>query len=995
MTSNPLIEHLENEAEALDVGGHQPFSLMAGQGVWWVAEGAVEVFAVRDDPDVERGPRRLHIRTVPAGSMLFSLERRRRRLPFGPRQGGDGLRSQLMAVGTRETRLLRLDLPKLKELARRESLVPHLARQLEDWVVGLYHQLPRAQAPRDFVLLEGGQENELESGHAARTRSGVLWVRHVEGDSRFLGRDELGLEAASPPIPLSDETWLVSGGDTRLSSVETPLLIRSGGVWEALAAFHRLFLDDVEHRIERTEAEERRQLDRRHRIDHRTLEHAFRDLASVLGDGDSSVAVGEGATDPLLTACRWVGEAQGITLRSPPSATAGATPERARASGPAQQLARICAASRVRTREVLLRGTWWRRDNGPLLAFLAEGEAEAPTHHPVALLPTVARRYVMVDPRDGSRREIDDDLAGRFHGMAVMLYPPLPERPLKARDLVSLAIRGQGRDATMMLLMGLGGGLLATLAPIVTGYLFGHAIPNADRPQVFQMTLALVVAALAGGIFQLVRGIAVLRIGGRMDGIVQAAVWDRLMALPVDFFRRYRVGDLASRSLGVDAIRALVTGSFATSLLSAVFSIFSFALLFLYSPPLALLATAFVLVLMAVTLGLSMLQVRYQRRQLEIEGQVSSLLFGLISGIAKLRIVGAERRAFARWAQRFAEQRRQALRARTAANVQMTFSAVYHLLSLLGLFAMMGSSAELGLSVSDFLAFNAAYGQFQAASLTILGLLPSVLTIVPLYERLKPILETAPEVDPTKAEVPELSGDVELAHLTFRYQSDGPLILDDVSFRARPGEFVALVGPSGSGKSTCLRLILGFERPAAGSIYFDGQDLQSLDIQGVRRQIGVVLQNSRPSSGTLFSNIVGSTNLGLEAAWEAARMAGLADDIEAMPMGMHTVISEGASTFSGGQIQRLMIARAIVHKPRIVLFDEATSALDNRAQEIVSRSLEGLKATRIAVAHRLSTVRRADRIIVIDEGRVVESGTFEELMAASGTFARLARRQMA
>jgi len=271
----------------------------------------------------------------------------------------------------------------------------------------------------------------------------------------------------------------------------------------------------------------------------------------------------------------------------------------------------------------------------------------------------------------------------------------------------------------------------------------------------------------------------------------------------------------------------------------------------------------------------------------------------------------------------------------------------------------------------------------------------SVLTLVPIYERLTPILEESPEVDESKAEPGDLAGEIEFSHVSFRYQADGPLILDGLSFRAAPGEFIALVGPSGSGKSTCLRLILGFEKPSSGSIYFDGQDLASIAVQSVRRQIGVVLQTGRPMVGSLFSNIVGSSNLGIDAAWDAARMAGLEEDIRAMPMGMHTVVSEGAETFSGGQKQRILIARAIVQRPRIILFDEATSALDNRTQEIVSRSLERLQATRIVIAHRLSTIQNADRIYVVDGGRVIEEGTYEELIRRDGAFARLAERQIA
>ena len=983
-----LLEQLRAQGEPVEAGGNRPFSLEAAQAVWLVDAGKVEIFAVRRGGENDRGALRTHIRTVPAGQMIFGLERKSRRLPFGVAAGIDDETTDLQAVGSSGTRLFRIELARLRELARHEELVPALVSLLEEWVVGLYRQISRAEAPRDFSPLDAGVECHLEAaGQVARTRSGVLWVRHVEGRSEFLGRPELAMENSGPPLPLSDETWLVSAGEVRLSPVETSLLLRSGGVWEGLATFHRLFLDYVDLLVRKAAAEDRRQLERRIAIDEQVLQGAYRDLASVLGD-EKPIRTGVGEiSDRLLLVCRLVGEAQGITIRAPGESADGASGD---------PLQRICAASRVRYRPVLLRDDWWRRDSGPLVAHRqVETPGGTSERLPVALLPLSPSRYEMVEPVEGTRTPVDQAVAESLEGMATMFYTPLPERPLTAGDLARSALRGQGRDLALVALMGLGGGLLATLTPVLTGFLFGRAIPNSDQQQVFQMTAALVVSALATGIFQIVRGIAVLRIGGKMDGSLQAAVWDRLMSLPVAFFRRYRVGDLANRSLAIDTIRGLVTGNFTASLLSGVFSFFSFCLLFYYSLHLALLASVLVVSMFAVTLVLSYLQVKYQRRQLEVEGTISSLLFGLMSGISKLRIGGAERRAFARWAEQFSEQRRHAIRVRKLAIVQSTFVSAYRLLGLLALFAMMGYSATIELSVSDFLAFNAAFGQFQAASLSIVGLLPSVLMVVPLYERLRPILEATPEVDEGKAEVHELSGDIELSHVSFRYQADGPLILDDISFHVRPGEYVALVGPSGSGKSTCLRLILGFDKPEAGSIYFDGQDIQSLDIQSLRRQIGVVLQNGRPSSGTLFSNIVGSSNLGHDAAWEAARMAGLAQDIDAMPMKMHTVVSEGAGTFSGGQIQRLMIARAVVHKPRILLFDEATSALDNKTQEVVSQSLANLKATRIAVAHRLSTIENADRIIVIEAGRVVESGNYEELLARGGVFARLAERQMA
>jgi ATP-binding cassette subfamily C protein len=594
-----------------------------------------------------------------------------------------------------------------------------------------------------------------------------------------------------------------------------------------------------------------------------------------------------------------------------------------------------------------------------------------------------------------TRTPVDAAVAETLSGDGFMFYPPLPERPVLRSDLLAMALRDRRDDLGTILLMGLCGGLLALLVPILTGQVFGNVIPSADRGQLAQIGLALIVSALASAAFQVTRSIAVLRLGGKVDGAVQSAVWDRLLSLPVSFFRRYTVGDLANRSMGIDAIRDMLTGNVLTSMLAAVFSLFSFGLLFYYSWRLALLGTALVLILAGVTFLLTWLQLRHQRVLLEKQGRMSSLVFGLIHGISKLRVAGAEARAYARWAEGFAEQRRRTLAAQRIANVQASFNPVYGIATSMAIFAVMGFYLEPPLELGEFLAFNAAFGQFLAAVLTMIGVLSSVLTMVPIYERLSPILEAVPEVDESKSEPGELAGEIEFSHVSFRYQDDGPLILDDVSFRANPGEFIALVGPSGAGKSTCLRMILAFEKPSSGSIYYDGQDVASLAVRSVRRQIGVVLQSGRPMAGSIVSNILGSSNLGIDAAWDAARLAGLEDDIKAMPMGMHTVISEGAETFSGGQKQRMLIARALVNRPRIILFDEATSALDNRTQEIVSRSLERLKSTRIVIAHRLSTIQNADRIYVMEGGRVVEEGRYDELIGRGGTFARLAERQIA
>jgi NHLM bacteriocin system ABC transporter ATP-binding protein len=994
--------------------GRAELPIEAGEAVWFVRGGEVEVFACqRGEAGEERN--RTHLATATAGQLLSAG----RPGASGENAGRPGAALDhpdvaLLGVPHPGAQVLLLEAGRLRRLAAGgggplgslddPGARDDLAAGFDGWLAALLGEIAHLAAPKLFVELRPDEAPApAAAGTAARSSQGVIWVRPLDGRCCFMGEESLALPPGSR-LPLSPRAWLLAQEPARLECRTTAALLAQDELWPALGDFHRLLLAYAALRIERAAAQQRARLAARGERDRRTVEGACTRLLSVLespggfgADGGrdaegSALYAGAGA---LLSACRLVGERQGIQIRS--------VPESLRRGRQSEGLAAICNASRVRFRRVILRGEWWRRDNGPLLAFqVVEDPAQA--RRPVALLPSSPRGYDLVDPasareaaaaRGGAGRPVDPALAQSLAGDAYMFYPPLPERALTRGDLARHALRRVRPEIASMVLMGLAGGLLGLLVPVATAQVFGSAIPGANRSQLLQITLALIAAAGATAVFQITRSIAVLRLGAKVEGSLQAAVWDHLLALPVTFFRRFTVGDLAERSLGIDKIRELFTGNAATSILAAVFSLFSFALLFYYSMPLALVATGLVALMAGVTWLLTFLQLRHQRELFRLQGKLASLVFGLINGIGKLRIAGAEQRAFARWAARFAEQRRRTIDAQRIANIQAAFGAVYGVLTWICIFAMVGFSSRTSLPLGDFLAFNAAFSQFLAAALAMIGVFSSILAMVPIYERLAPILETAPEVDPAKADAGELAGEIELDHISFRYQEDGPLVLDDVSFHAGPGEFIALVGPSGSGKSTCLRLILGFEKPAAGSIYFDGQDLSGLSVQSVRRQIGVVLQSGRPLVGDILGNILGGSNLSVEDAWEAARMAGLEEDIRNMPMGMYTMIGEGADTFSGGQKQRILIARAIVHRPRIILFDEATSALDNRTQEIVSRSLERLKATRIVIAHRLSTIAAADRIYAIEDGRVVEAGTYRELAGKGGLFARLIARQIA
>lgn len=949
------------------IGSNTPIALDDPDTLWLVAKGVVDVFAVRIRSGIVGGERH-HLFRAHKGDLLMGFE--------GQWQS-DGV--QIIAVGMSQTEVARLGRARFLELLQNPDYDLEMMDLLDGWIANLSSGIEQTSALRQFVSIIPHKRILLKSGQVARPTRRIVWARCVSGTAQFLSKAELPLITEDDYIPLADTTWLYAPQVAEIYAMDTASFVKEAMQWEYIANFHRIAHNCILWNIERYEAIERERLRKRYAYDRGQLNNAFGRLAGIL----HRERMGQYQTDyagdePLFLSCQALGSALGVRIVRPPDPIDG--------RNEVLTLEAIIHASGLRAREVALRDDWWRRDNGPLLGYLGEERL------PVALLPISSTRYDLYHPITRQRQRVTAHIAQQIGRFAFSFYPTLPNHPLTWSDLVRFGLRDSMKDIVIVFWMGVLGGLLSTLVPLITGRIFDVVVPAADRRSLVELALILLTAAFATAVFQVVRSIAVLRIEMKFDGILQSAIWDRLLNLPTSFFRGYSAGDLSSRAMGVSTIRRTISGTIVLAMLSSVFSLFNFFLLFVLDSRLAIVATILVLVATFVTWLAGYRQMHYQRALADIQGAISGLVLQLITGISKLRIAGVENRALAQWAYRFGQQKRLAYKAGNVENLLTVFNLVYPIVSSLIIFAFVIQDGSITTGV--FLAFNAAFTQFLFAGLELSNAFLAVLRIVPNYERMKPILQTVPEVDATRADPGKLTGEIEVNHVSFRYKEDGPLILKDISFQVRPGDFVALVGPSGSGKSTLLRLLLGFEKPDSGAIFYDGQDLSGLDIRSVRRQLGVVLQNSQLMTGDIYTNIVGIDPVSMEAAWEAAEMAGLANDIRQMPMGMHTIVSEGGTTLSGGQRQRLLIARAIAKKPKILFFDEATSALDNRTQAIVSESLESLDATRIVIAHRLSTIIHADRILVLDKGVIVQSGTYESLMREKGLFAELARRQL-
>lgn len=978
--AHALAELFRSAGECTVLSGLNPFLLDAPDAVWWVESGKLEVFTVGVEDGLPQG-HRSNFASLAADTLLFGMDLE----SFGVGHG-------FLVVGKLGTRLWRLPRPQVEAASQQAPLDALIAERLDVWIETLTRALTRDILPRPRVQksLALGDAVALPDQTLVRASQGVLWLSLQQGDLVFLGLDALGMPQRGCAFPLTPDSWALA---EQAGGGETVLVCRSSrdgldaALWPGLDLFHEALcsyefinkrladVDEFNRLSEKSEHTQRAQ---------REAEEALRAVLAAPARSRSEVLL-EPGEQAFAAAFRLVGQASGIQVK-PASGLETMT-------GVEERLHASARASRCRVRPVALRDDWWTQDQGPILAQRSGDQAA------VALLPLSADRYEYLVPASGERGEVDERFAESLSPIGAVLYRPFDDGPVSVFGLLRFGLFGLRGDALRLLAMGLALGLLGALTPVFTGHIFDEVIPSAERGLLWQLGLGLLIAALVSTAFTLVQQTAALRIQGRMDYSIQAAVWDRLLNLPANFFSEYSAGDLATRAGGINAIRSLLAGAGVSALLGAFSSVFFVVLMFVYSPRLALVAMGLTAAFVAVSFVTSLWQIHLQRQTLALGGTLAGLVLTMLSGVGKLRTSGAESHAFKAWAMPFADSRRLSFRVGVIQNGVTTFNRIFPLLSSMAMFAavlsLQSGPQTQALSTGEFLAFSAAYGAFLSAVIGLSDASLGLLRAIPLYERLKPILTAEAEIDAAKEPPGELSGGIELSHLHFRYSKDGPWVLRDVSLKIRPGEFIAFVGGSGSGKSTLMRLIIGFERPEKGAVYFDGKDLSTLDLREVRQQMGVVLQDSEVLPTDIFRNIVGTSARTLQDAWNAASAVGLADDIRAMPMGMHTYVSEGGGGLSGGQRQRLLLARAVVNEPRLILLDEATSALDNRTQAMVTESMQRMQATRIAIAHRLSTIIKADRICYLHNGEIAESGTYEELMARDGLFAALAKRQLA
>jgi len=637
-------------------------------------------------------------------------------------------------------------------------------------------------------------------------------------------------------------------------------------------------------------------------------------------------------------------------------------------------------------RNVELTEGWYKDAYGPMLGFLKEGGAA------VALLPGALHGYSFRDPATGRRGRVNRNTARLLDAEAICFYQPLPMKKLGIPDLLLYMKKCVSAGDILLI-------VLATLAVMVVGLIeprvyqavTGPVLESKSASMLVGMAVFLLCSAVAAELISVVSSLLMERVTTKTSLAVEASVMMRILSLPVSFFRKYSSGELSSRADSVGSLCDMLLSDLLSTGLTSVLSLIYIGEIFRFAPLLVWPSILIIIVTVGASMAISLAQIGISRRKMKLAAQESGMSYAMVSGIQKIKLSGSEKRAFARWARLYAQGTE--LEYNPPAFIKLG-SVITTAISLVGTIVLYVLAVRSGVSPSQYYGFTAAYGRVMGAFTALSGIALSVASIPPILEMAEPILKTEPEITAAREQVRRVSGSIELSHVTFRYEDDTPDVLSDLSLKIGAEEYIAIVGRTGCGKSTLVRLLLGFEKPRRGSILYDGRDLEGIDPRSLRRNMGVVIQNGQLMQGDIFSNITLSAPwLTLDEAWEAAQTAGIAQDIRDMPMGMQTLISEGQGGISGGQKQRLLIARAIAPKPRILILDEATSALDNVTQRQVSEALDGLKCTRIVIAHRLSTIRNCDRILVMDRGRIIEDGTYDQLIEKNGAFADLVARQ--
>ena len=901
-------------------------------------------------------------------------------------------------------------------LLQRPELAEQAAAAVDNWVRKVAETLPKHTDLPEFPLLRLSIESpqvatERDSCVQSDAEHGILWLHFARPQGEGEGGGEGGSGGGGAlanyrglavrqghadgldrlHFPLLGRDLAVAHANTSVTLATTPQLLRHyASAGASLAdAFDYLAKTLLYMQALHTEQAQRRGIDRAKKIEAQNLSTMFDNFRNAF-HGKEDIAPYTMVMDRtsinsnlLLELCTTTNSEIKVV-----------DPELIEAANceTLQGVERLLTLGGFDKRLVTLEGTWYKNDSWTMVGYLGDDPCPVLLHYQ-------NRRYRYYNPQTHQWRPLSEAEAKQIAPEALAVYRPLNERVTGLRDFIGQAMQLAHVDVKRILFTAVLLGVISLVNPIITGKLISEALPSFDYVLLNSYLLALFAAILGSLAVNFFNSIAMLRIETYLSLDMHASIWGRLLRLPMTFFKQHNVGDLASRANIFDDLQAVWTSSTASALSSSITLVFSAALMFYYSWRLAFIMLSTFILFFALVWWVSRKVLPIIAAMLELRGKLDGLVFQLLNGIAKLRVAAKENTALALWSNLY---NKTAVKNRESMLINNILQVVASMMPLAGniiifsviYFALIQGGWQSGFDLGDFIAFNAAFGQVSSTLTGLSVVYLSLISTLPMARRMDPILKQPVEVSTQKTQLPTLRGDVRFDSVEFQYQTDIP-ILKNISLDIRAGEYVAIVGRSGSGKSTLFNLLLGFEQPQTGAVFVDDANIHDIDLSDLRQRIGVVLQDGVLLPGSIYENIAcEDTTVTLEAAWEAAEKAGMKKDIKELPMGMHTLLSSfGGGGLSGGQLQRTMIARALARNPGILLLDEATSALDNTTQRIVQDSLLRMNITRIVIAHRLTTISNADRIYVLDRGRIAETGNYAELMEKRGLFYELAIRQ--
>ncbi len=664
--------------------------------------------------------------------------------------------------------------------------------------------------------------------------------------------------------------------------------------------------------------------------------------------------------------------------------TAGEIPENVTRKD--EQLEYLLRPHGIMTRRVELTQGWYKDCAGPLLGVRTDDGSA------IALIPGKLGGYYFYDNASGKRVKLSKKTASMIGFEAICFYRPFPLRPMNFGDFFKFILDAIPLSAAiLMIAASVAVMLVGMLSPKVSYIVMDKVVVSKSVQLLLSITIFSVCLTISKVMFTSIKTMLDEKVSTILDLRTEAATMARVLSLPASFFKDYSSGQLSCKMGYMNSLCTMLFESVFSTSLTSLLSLVYIVQIFNYAPALVVPSLVIILATLIVSILTTVAQMKITKKNMAVAGKESGITYSMITGVQKVKLAGAEKRMFSRWLDLYAQESK--LNYSKPMFLRLN-GVITTAITLFGTIILYYFAVESGVSIAEFNAFNTSYAMVSGAFMSLAGVATTIAGIKPILDEAKPIMDAQPEISEGRRIVTKVSGSIELNNISFRYSDSMPNVIDNLSLKIKPGQYVALVGSTGCGKSTLVRIILGFEKPQKGSVYFDRQDIENLDLKSLRSKIGTVMQNGKLFYGDIFSNItIAAPWLTLDDAWEAAEAAGIADDIRAMPMGMHTIVSEGQGGFSGGQKQRLMIARAVAPKPKILIFDEATSALDNITQKKVSEALDALKCTRIVIAHRLSTIRQCDRILVLDKGKIIEDGTYDELIANNGFFAELVERQ--